>query len=85
MNDSEKLESVLHKFVQFLRTLRLYKKLVFLCLVVSLGLGGLYYTLTPRIFRSSAEILVLQSEPVISRRPKSNNQSGGPTGKNAGK
>lgn len=78
MNDSEKLESVLHKFVQFLRTLRLYKKLVFLCLIVALSLGGLYYTLTPRVFRSSAEILVLQSEPVISEATQTTISSADP-------
>lgn len=49
--------------MQFVRTVWRRKGLVLLCLAAALGLGTLYYLLRPPLYRSSAQVLVVQKKP----------------------
>ena len=68
--------NALHTAFRFMRTVRMRKGVMILCLFLSCSLGALYFTTATRMYESKADLLVLQLGPGVM---DDNQHAGSPT------
>src|SRR5688572_30214682 len=61
--------------MRFVRAVRLRKRVIVLCVVLSFLLGGAYYSTAPRYFESMAGLLVLQTNGGVMQDQNNNDRA----------